>query len=275
MPELPELEVLKENLLSKIKGKEIEQLRILKPYILKSYFRNDLFGEKIKDVTRKGKFILLVLKSHTLVVHLMLHGSVKYVLPLRKPKKSAAALIIFKDDTFLEMSESSSKKRMSLYVLNSNELLKQIENLGVDPLGRYFSRSRLRDLLYSEPRQLKSFLRKQSKIAGIGNAYADEILWQAQLSPFKITTHLEDKEIERFYNAITNVLENAIAIIRDQAISEKREFLKIHGKQGKLCPRCGASIERVSFSRTETFYCPRCQTKGRKLKDRRMSQFYR
>ncbi len=276
MPELPEIEVLKENLLSQIKGKGIKQFQVLKPYILKSYVEGDLCDEKIKTVERKGKFLLITLSNHKLVIHLMLRGVVRYCSSSSdKIKKSVAALIRFKDGALLEMSERSSKKRMSVYVLKKDESLRKIEVLGIDPFDHGFSSKKLKDLLYSESRQLKSFLRRQSKIAGIGNAYADEILWHAQLSPFKITTNMNDEEIKKFYKAIRYVLEKAITIIRKEGISEKKDFLKIHGKKGKPCPRCGGSIEAVSFSSIETSYCPKCQTKGKKLRDRRMSKFYR
>jgi len=316
MPELPELEVLKENLVSQIKGKKIEGLQILKPYILKNYFKplenrtqwmemgknksvlarpvrngsrvgsnapSDLLtgfteglnGEKIENIERRGKFLIIKLSKHKIIIHLMLHGSIKYVLPSVNIKKNAAALIRFDDGTVLEMSETGSKKRMSIYILPHNELLKQIENLGIEPLENDFTIEKLKSLLQKESKQIKSFLCDQKKIVGIGNAYADEILWQAGISPFKITTKLDKTEIKNLHRAIIAVLKWAIDQVRDRGISEKRDFLIVHNKGGKACPKCGDLILSVQFSNRETFYCPKCQTRGRKLKDRRLSKLFR
>lgn len=304
MPELPELEVLKENLLSQIKGKKIQEIHILKPYVLKNYFtplentnllarkkKNRLTfvgsesnaasmfltgcDEKVEDIERRGKYLIIKLTKYKIVIHLMLRGSVKYILPDNKIKKSSAALITFEDGTILEFNETGFKKRMAIHILYKDQTLKQIENLGIEPLQNNFSVDRLKNLLLSEPKQIKLFLRNQKKIAGIGNAYADEILWKARISPFKITTKFKSTEIKNLHQAIIEILEWGISEVRGRGILEKRDFLNIHKKKGKPCPRCSESIQMVSFSDFDTFYCPKCQTQGRKLKDRRISKFYR
>jgi formamidopyrimidine-DNA glycosylase len=313
MPELPELEVLKNILFSQINGKEIKKIKILKPYILKNYFTllekhsqpmgrkkkksalvkpvgrilsnahsdfltgytYDLSGEKIKSVLRRGKYLIIELTSYKIIIHLMLRGSIKYTLPGMHVKKSSAAFIQFKDGTLLEMNETGHKKRMSIYVLPKGEHLDKIDKLGIEPLQDDFTLDKLKNLLQCDSMQLKSFLCDQKKVAGIGNAYADEILWQAKISPFKITTKLKDSEIKDLYGTIIKVLNWAIDKVKNRGILEKRDFLNIHNKKKGPCPRCGETILFVSFSSQETFYCPKCQTKGRKLKDRRLSKFYR
>ncbi len=320
MPELPELEVLRENLISQIRGKKIKKIQILKPYILKnpftplenrapcidmkknisslpkhvrktfinksmvtSNFPSDfltgfdegLKGETVEGIERRGKFLIIKLNRYKIIIHLMLRGFIKYVLPAVKIKKSIGALIRFKDGTMLEINEFGHKKRMSMYIIPKHESLTKIEKLGLEPLENDFTAENLKNLLKSESKQLKSFLCNQKKIVGIGNAYADEILWHAQISPFKITTKLDNKEIKTLHKAIIQVLEWAIEKVREKGALEKREFLNIHNNKNTPCPRCGERILSIRFSNKETFYCPKCQTKGKKLKDRRMSKFYR
>jgi formamidopyrimidine-DNA glycosylase len=275
MPELPELEVLKEHLESQITNKKIKALQIVKPYILKNYFTGDLATECVEHIDQRGKFLIIELTTHKIVIHLMLHGSVTYVLPSATIKKTAAALLRFDDNTLLEMSERGSKKRMSLYVLMRDQSLEKIDRLGIEPRDRNFTREKLQALLHDESRQVKSFLCDQKKIAGIGNAYADEILWKERISPFKRTNQLTDAEVDQLHRAIRDVLNWAIEQVRKHGISEKRPFLNIHNRAGRLCPQCNETILSVSFSDKSTFYCPGCQTSGRRLKDRRMSKFYR
>jgi formamidopyrimidine-DNA glycosylase len=275
MPELPELEVLRDDLLVRIKGKKIDTLRILKPYILKDFFKGDLVNETIEEITRRGKYLIVNTDSHHIAIHLMLHGSLQYSLPSSKTKKSSAALLVFRDGTVLEFNERGSKKRMSIYVTPKDVSLARIAKLGIEPLDKKFTVAKLQDLLKSDNKQLKSFLCSQSKVAGIGNAYADEILWYARLSPFKLTANLTGTEISRLHQAIRDVLRWAIAQVNASKRPGKRDFLNIHGKKDQVCPRCGENIQVVSFSRRDTYYCPKCQTGGKKLKDRRLSKLYR
>lgn len=275
MLELPELEVLKEKLSSQLKDKVILNLVVLKPYVLKNFFQGDLAGHVVRYIQRQGKYLILELDSLRLIIHLMLRGSLNFLLSGEKLRRSAAAVLEFTDHSKLEFSEIGHKKRMSIHILPNQTTLKQIGRLGQDPFDNDFTVSKLSNILNAKAHQLKFLLRDQTKICGLGNAYTDEILWLARLSPFKISTKLSDDEIKRLYSAIRNVLEGAIAIIREKGISEKRTFLQIHNKKGELCPRCEEPIQYVSSSSSDTYYCPRCQTSGRKLKDRRMSKFYR
>lgn len=275
MPELPELEVIKQRLKPLVVGKRIRYLKILKPYVLKNHFSGDLSDETIEGLTRRGKYLALRMTSYTMFVHLMLNGSVAYVPSTVKIKKSATALLVLEDGTSIEFIEKTSKKRMSIYITLKDTVLANIENLGIEPLSKEFTANVLGEVLKSDRKQLKSLLCRQSKIAGIGNAYADEILWRAGLSPFKLSTNLSVQEIRKLHRAIIDVLKWAIKEVKNLKLLEKRDFLQIHGKKGRPCPKCGDTIRTVSFSQSDTFYCPKCQTGGHKLKDRRMSKFYR
>lgn len=275
MPELPELEVLKEKLCPLILNKIILDFIVIKPYILKNYFQGNLSGQTIRNMQRYGKYLILELTSLRLICHLMLRGTLRYLSPGAKIRKTTAAVIEFTDHAKIEWSESGHKKRMSLYIVPARTSLKQIDRLGIDPFSDHFTVHELSLELKKKARQLKPFLKDQTIIAGLGNTYTDEILWLACLSPFKISQKLSNKEINNLYTAIRSVLEGAIAIIREKGVTEKRSFLQIHNRKGKSCPRCKEKIRRVSFSNSDTFYCPGCQTDGSILKDRRMSRFYR
>ena len=274
MPELPELEVIKNSLLHQITGKTVQALTIIKPYVLKNYFTDDLHDEIVADVQRRGKYILIFLKEHVMLIHLMLRGTLGFVLPSQRVRKAVAAVVHFTDGTVLELAERGHKKRVSLYIVPRHKLDAQL-HVGVEPLDRSFTQRRLRQLLSKEPKRLKSFLHDQHTIAGIGSAYADEILWSSRLSPFKLTTNMDRRETKRLYTAIRGVLTWAIDEVEKGGVSDKREFLRVHGKKNKPCPRCQTPIQSVHASGSETYYCPNCQTRGRKLKDGRMSKFYR
>ncbi len=275
MPELPELEVLSRELASSIRGKKIQRIRILKPYVLRNIFSGDLRNEIIENIARKGKYLVIDTNLHTISVHLMLRGSLEHIDLAKNTAKSAAALMEFADGARLQFKEKGHKKRMAVYILPRGEYPDGIARLGIDPLAREFTVKRLADLLAVDSIQLKSFLCDQRKIAGIGNAYADEILWKAGLSPFKLTTTLNDEEVRRLHHAIVSVMIWAVEQVNMAGRPEQRDFLNVHGKKGSRCVQCGDIIQTVSYSEKDTFYCPTCQTKGKRLKDRRLSRFYR
>ncbi len=274
MPELPELEVIREHLQSELPGKRIERFRILKPYALKNLFDGDLQNEEVRAITRRGKYLMIHLDAITIVLHLMLRGRVRTSDRCRM-RKSLTAFIRFTDGDCLEFEEPGTQKMLKLYVYRKDDRIPHIERLGHEPLAPGFDVRTLRFLVLQASCQLRSFLRSQKYIAGIGSAYADEILWAAKLSPFKHTASLDEQELVRLLRAIKDVLGDAVVQVRRYGYSEKRDFLHIHGKKGIPCPRCGERILTVSFSRRDMYYCPDCQTRGRKLKDRRMSKFYR
>jgi formamidopyrimidine-DNA glycosylase len=275
MPELPELEVIKQKLRSKIKGKQIQHIKILKPYVLRNVFGGDLSGDTVENVARSGKYLVIQTSAHDVFVHLMLRGSLQYVTSARNMEKSAAAVMKFADGTYLQFKEKGHKKRMAICIMPKGECPDEITKLGVDPLTREFSVTKVKELLAHDSMQLKSFLCDQRKIAGIGNAYADEILWKAGLSPFKLTATLTGEEAQRLHRSIVTVITWAVEQVNRAGGSERRDFLNIHGKKGSVCPECGDIIRTVSFSKRDTYYCPTCQTRGKVLKDRRISKFYR
>lgn len=274
MPELPELEVLKEHLISELTGKRIERFRLLKPYILKNVFDGDLHGETVCGIARRGKYLSIQLDAFTIVLHLMLRGYVRVTARYRV-KKSIAAFIKFTDGSCMEIAETGAQKMMKISVYRNKERIPHLERLGYEPLAPEFDVRTLQKLLHKESCHLRSFLRSQRSIAGIGNAYADEILWTAELSPFRLTSSMNEQDTVKLFNALRDVLANAIVQVKRSARSKKRSFLNIHGKKGIPCPRCRDHIRTISFSRGDVYYCPTCQTRGRMLKDRRMSKFFR
>lgn len=281
MPELPELEVLKENLAPKISGKRIEKVKILKPYLLKTLARPEkkLIANKFTQIHRRGKYLIFnTTSSFKVVIHLMLSGRIEYGLRKRKYGKAVSAVFSFQDGVDMCILEFGPQKRAALYVVRGLKEIPNFRNLGFEPLEPTFTPEVLHQLLNKENRHLKSFLVNQEPIVGIGNAYADEILWEAGLSPFKSTTSLDPQETESLHRATKTVLWCGIGEIKKRVgdelpIKERREFLRIHNKKGERCPRCEDIIQWVSYRDRNTYYCPGCQTQGRILKDRRYSRF--
>lgn len=278
MPELPELEVLKENLERLIGGKRIADLRIIKPYIQKTLLPDDLVGQKVTSIERRGKYIEIALERHRIVVHLMLSGRFKMRPKEKPPLKSSAAFIEFNNGSALHLVEEAKLKRMSMWILPKDKGAGDIKELGPEPLSEEFNVDRLAELLRGSRERLKNFLLNQRNVAGIGNAYADEICWQAGLSPFKQANKLSADEVARLHGAIRKTLQEAFKETRRLTgkgieINESRPFMAVHRRRGEPCPRCGTKVQWVSTTSRDTFYCPRCQTEGRILKDGRTSRF--
>ncbi len=275
MPELPEIVVIKEKLNQQIKGKMVKRFQVLKPYLLKNYFESEkLEGERVESVHQRGKYLILELSGFKIYIHLMLRGFVELISEDRQ-KRSASAIIHLDDGTKFVIGEKGHKKYASIYIFAREEDFIQSKSLGIEPLDPGFTLGRLTNLIKISSRQLKRFLCDQKMIAGIGNAYADEILWDARLSPFRLTMNLNEDEINQLYRSIKKTLRWAIQEVKKEGVREKRDFPRIHNKKGRPCPRCGSLIQSVSFSNSETYYCPECQVKGKRLKDRRLSKLYR
>ena len=277
VPEIPELEVLRENLGRLIGGKILKELRIIKPYIQKTTVPGDLIGQRVTDITRRGKYITIDLEGHRLIIHPMLKGRFKPLAKDKPPYKTAAALLEF-EDASVQLVEDAKLKRMSMWIVDKNTTVDDIKPLGVEPLSDEFTQERLQELLANSRERLKNFLLNQRNIAGIGNAYADEICWRARLSPFKQAGKLDKDEITRLYSAIGETLVEATKETRKLTgyrieINETRPFMAVHRRRGEPCPRCGTRVEWVSTTSRDTFYCPSCQTEGRILKDGRTSRF--
>lgn len=277
MPELPELEVMKDNLDRLIKGRRLEALQILKPYIQKTPLPEGLPGQLVTAVSRRGKYIEIDLERHRFIIHLMLSGRLRFSLQNQPVLKSASAVMRF-DSGFIQFLEESKLKQMGLWIVPKDIRIDDLKSLGPEPLSPGFTPDRLRSLLAASRERLKLFLVNQANVAGIGNAYSDEICWEAGLSPFKPSSKLTPDEVENVHEAISNVLNHAITETRREAgdvldIPEKRGFLKVHRHKDEPCPRCGTKIAWVSTTSRNTYYCPGCQAEGKVLKDGRTSKF--
>lgn len=281
MPELPELEVIKKILSREIIGKEIEVPVFAKPYILKGIFPGyeKSFPSRIEKIGRRGKFLLFQLKSSILIViHLMKSGRIRIVPEKGKIDKFTACYARLNDGRQLDIVEYGKEKMAKIYFVRDTVNIPGFNNLGIDPFDPSFTEEYLKTQLFKERKKLKIFLKDQSMIAGIGNAYADEILWDAKLSPFKSSDLLSDSEIKNLSNSIIEVSRNSIKEIEKAAKGiffkkEPRDFMKVHNKKGEPCRRCGSKIEWVYSKKNAIYYCPHCQTEGKVFKDRRLSKF--
>ena len=233
-------------------------------------------------MTRHGKFIDIEASGVHLVLHLARGGWIRWrdeipAAPPRPGSKSGLAIrIVLDDDTGLDITEGGTKKRLALYVVHDPQDVPGVASLGPDPLADDFTLDRFREILAGQGRkQIKGVLRMQSIIAGIGNAYSDEILWAAKMSPFK-PAEMTEEESESLYNALRTTLKEAVERDSGLAMSElkgeKKTNLAVHGKAGKKCPVCGDTVLEVSFADSSLQYCPTCQTGGKPLADRRMSR---
>jgi formamidopyrimidine-DNA glycosylase len=241
-----------------------------------------LQGLLVDGVHRYGKFLDVEASGLHLVMHLARGGWVRWreqipKTPMRPGKGPQAARVVLDDDTGFDVTEAGTQKRLALYVVRAVEDVPGIASLGPDPLDLEFTPARLRSILAQAGRaQVKGTLRDQSVVAGIGNAYSDEVLHAAKLSPYKASSSLTDAEVETLYAALRDVLGDAIARSQGLAASElkaeKKTGLRVHGRAGEECPVCGDTIREVSFADRALQYCPTCQTGGKPLADRRLSR---
>ncbi|NGN92339.1 Fpg/Nei family DNA glycosylase [Nocardioides sp. KC13] len=284
MPELPEVEALAEDLRGRLKDRAITKVHVVQFSALKTYDPplSAVEGTLVDNVTRHGKFIDIEASGVHLVLHLARGGWIRWrdeipTTPPRPGSKSGLAIrVVLDDDTGLDITEGGTKKRLALHVVHDPQDVPGVASLGPDPLADDFTLDRFREILAGQGRkQIKGVLRMQSIIAGIGNAYSDEILWAAKMSPFK-PAEMTDEESESLYDALRTTLKEAVERDSGLAMSElkgeKKTNLAVHGKAGKKCPVCGSTILEVSFADSSLQYCPTCQTGGKPLADRRMSR---
>ena len=285
MPELPEVEALVKDLSRRLEGRAVVRVDIAAFSCLKTYDPpiTALAGGLVDGVARHGKFLDLDIGGTHLVVHLALAGWVRWkdevpATPPRPSNKSPlAARIVLDDGSGLDLTEAGTRKSLALYVVRDPHDVEGIARLGPDPLDDAFTLEVFSDILKGAGRaQVKGVLRLQSNIAGIGNAYSDEVLHAAKMSPFKPADSLDDHELMTLYSAIRTVLQDAVARADGLAASElkreKKTNLRVHGRTGEPCPVCGDTIREVSFADRSLQYCPTCQTGGKPLADRRMSR---
>jgi formamidopyrimidine-DNA glycosylase len=284
VPELPEVEALAAYLRERAVGHAVRGAEVAAISVLKTYDPppTALAGTTVNDARRHGKFLDLVCDDLHLVMHLARAGWLTYrenISPRpAKPGRGPLALRVrLDDDSGFELTEMGTKKRLSVYVVRDPAEVPGIKRLGPDPL--LLDEAGFAEVISGQRAQVKGVLTDQSVLAGIGNAYSDEILHAAKLSPFARADKLGEEQTSRLFEATHAVLNDAVARSTGQAAatlkSEKRSGLKVHARTGLPCPVCGDTVREVSFSETSMQYCPTCQTGGRTLADRRLSRLLR
>ncbi|MEV6957662.1 DNA-formamidopyrimidine glycosylase family protein [Streptomyces sp. NPDC051207] len=284
MPELPEVEALKDFLTEHLVGHEIVRVLPVAISVLKTYDPppGAVEGREVTAVRRYGKFLDLATDGGPhLVTHLARAGWLHWKDrlpdgPPRPGKGPLALRVALETGAGFDLTEAGTQKRLAVYVVADPRDVAGIARLGPDPLAADFDEARFAGLLKAERRRLKGALRDQGLIAGVGNAYSDEILHAAKMSPFKPAASLTPEETTRLYEALRSTLTQAVERTRGVAAgrlkAEKKSGLRVHGRTGEPCPVCGDTIREVSFSDSSLQYCPTCQTGGRPLADRRLSR---
>lgn len=289
MPELPEVEALALDLRGRLVGQPITKVHLAQFSALKTYDPplSAVEGTFIQDVTRHGKFLDIDASGLHLMLHLARAGWVRWreevptLPPKPSPKSTLAARIVLDGPAGLapglDITEAGTKKSLALYVVRDPQEVPGVARLGPDPLGDDFTLDALNTILRGAGRsQIKGVLRHQGTIAGIGNAYSDELLHAAKMSPFKPANSLNETELATLFGAIKHVLGDAVERSRGLAASElkgeKKSNLAVHGRTGQPCPVCGDTVREVSFADSSLQYCASCQTGGKPLADRRMSR---
>ncbi|MEU0132990.1 DNA-formamidopyrimidine glycosylase family protein [Streptomyces sp. NPDC006296] len=283
MPELPEVEALRDFLDEHLAGKEIARVLPLAISVLKTYDPplSALEGATVSSVARHGKFLDITAGGLHLLVHLARAGWVQWKdsvpeAPPRPGKGPLALRTVLTGGDGFDLTERGTTKRLAVHLVHDPADVPGVARLGPDPLADSFDRDACAAVLRGARRQIKGALRDQSLIAGIGNAYSDEILHVARMSPFKLTTALDEDDLTRVYDALRSTLEDAVARSRGIAAgrlkAEKKSGMRVHGRAGQPCPVCGDTVREVSYSDSSLQYCPTCQTGGKPLADRRLSR---
>jgi formamidopyrimidine-DNA glycosylase len=283
MPELPDVAVYVGRLEAFVGGRVIEGLRVISPSLVKTYDPpvRSLVGKRVRAFRRLGKRIVFELDDDLFaVLHLMIAGRLRWrERPANLTRKRTHAAFDFEHGS-LVLTEASTQKRASLHVVRGEEALAAFDRGGLDVYAA--STAEFADRMRSERHTLKRSLTDPRLLDAIGNAYSDEILHRARLSPVQLSTNLSDEEMARLHAACRAVLTEWTDRLRDEVgegfpekVTAFRPGMAVHGKFGKPCPDCGAKVQRIVYATRETNYCAACQTGGRLLKDRALSRLLR
>jgi formamidopyrimidine-DNA glycosylase len=287
MPELPDITVYIEALKERILGQRLERVRNVSPFLLRTAAPplDSAFGKKVVELRRLGKRICIGLQDKVwLVLHLMIAGRLHWVEAGAKKGKTVSrngnfAAFDFSNGSLM-WSEAGSQKRASLHVMKGEEGLRELDPGGLEVLRS--DAGEFAKVLLRENHTLKRALTDPTLFSGIGNAYSDEILWEAQLSPMALTQKLNAEETERLYAAIRKSLTQWVERLRretgekfPEGVTAFRPEMAVHGKYRQPCSRCGTPIQRIKYASNETNYCPTCQTGGKLLADRAFSRLLR
>jgi formamidopyrimidine-DNA glycosylase len=272
MPELPEVEAWVRELDPLVSASSVLRAGPAHIATLKTFQPplGELEGRRLEGAGRRGKWLLFPTDDGELQlrVHLMSAGRIRFLPSGAKGPKTPAFRLRFENGGELVLTEGGPKKRAGVWLETPAQTEAELAHLGPEALG--LGADRLREILAGDNRRLHSLLRDQRALAGIGRAHANEILNRAQLSPFALSSKLDDEETERLAAAIEDDLTRALEL-RERAKGDKDVYL-VHRRLGEPCPRCGDPLQQVDYEEHTVFYCPRCQTGGRLLKDRRLSR---
>jgi formamidopyrimidine-DNA glycosylase len=279
VPELPDLTIYLERLQAKVRGRELQALRIGSPFVLRTVEPKpaDFAGLKLLDVSRIGKRIVLGFEGERFaVIHLMILGRLSWKKPrIGIPRSGGLAAFDFEQGTLLFV-EHGKKRRASLHLVQGRDALAQFQRGGLEIFAS--SSAELGAALRRRNQTLKRAFTDPTTISGVGNAYSDEILHRAQMSPFKQTQSLDDAEVERLLKAARAVLQEWTHWLREEAgdwpekVTAFHPGMAVHGKFKQPCPVCGSPVQRIVYAENEANYCARCQTEGRILADRALSR---
>lgn len=282
MPELPEVEALARHLDARCAGRTVAGVQVVAVAVLKTADPpvGALEGRRVQAVRRRGKHLVVHLPPLWLVLHLARAGWVRVserARPVRPGRGPLALRLVLDDGAAVEVTEAGTQKRAAAWVVEDPAEVPGVARMGDDPLAPDFTVERFGEILAGAGRaHLKGVLTDQRLIAGVGNAYSDEALHAARLSPFKPAASLRPEEVARLHAALVGVLAEAVARAEGVAASglkrEKKAGLRVHGRHGEPCPACGDTIRSVFFADRSLQYCPTCQTGGRPLADRRLSR---
>ena len=280
MPELPDLAVYIDRLQAKVQGRVLRRVRVLNPFVLRTAVPpiGEAEGQPVVGVERVGKRIVLALgNGRFLVIHLMIAGRLRWLPPAAKAPGGKLSLAVLQfDEGQLVLTEAGTTRRASIHLLADRAALQAADPGGLEPLGS--SVQAFTERLRRENHTLKRALTMPQLFAGIGNAYSDEILHRARLSPVRLTRALDDDEVARLHGALQAVIGEWTERLRAEAgdwpdkVTAFHPQMAVHGRYGQPCPECGAPVQRIVHADNESNYCARCQTGGRLLADRALSR---